>query len=224
MAPNNARSFATVGSAGDAKLVRNDARRNRRRLLESARELFASGGVEVSVEEITCQAGVGMGTLYRHFATKEELIDAVLEDAFAEFLALAESARAEPDPWAGLCRFLEQALAMHARHRCLKDAVAISERGRGWVEAMRRQMWPLVELVERAKAQRTLRADFTAEDVALVLWTGDRVIERSVGFAPELWRRFPGLLLDGLRRGAATLPAPPVTRAQLTSAATQPEG
>ncbi|MDX6552772.1 MAG: hypothetical protein QOH74_1260, partial [Gaiellales bacterium] len=66
---------------GPTKELRRDAQLNRERIVASARALFARDGVEASVEEITRHAGVGMGTLYRHFATKEELIDAVLEDA-----------------------------------------------------------------------------------------------------------------------------------------------
>ena len=85
--------------------TRSDARRNRERLVASARELFAESGVDVSVEEITQHAGVGMGTLYRHFPTKEELIDAVLEDAFAEIIRIARQAAAVEDAWAGLTHF-----------------------------------------------------------------------------------------------------------------------
>ena len=71
-----------------------------------------------------------MGTLYRHFPTKEDLIDAVLEDAFAEIVELAERRRAEQDAWAGFTGFLEQALALHAANRGLKDVLATSEHGR----------------------------------------------------------------------------------------------
>jgi AcrR family transcriptional regulator len=204
------------------KTLRADARRNHERLVASARELFASAGLEVSVEEITQRAGVGMGTLYRHFPTKEELIDAVLEDAFANFLALAEAALSDPDPWDGLCRFLEQTLMMYADNRGLKDVFASGEHGRARAAAMRRRMWPLIaRMVERAREQGTLRPDFAAEDVALVLWSGERVIERSQGIAPDLWQRYLGLLLDGLRASAAReLPAPPLTRGQLQAART----
>ena len=99
------------------KTLRSDALRNHERLVASARELFARSGVDVPVEEITHHAGLGMGTLYRHFPTKEDLIDAVLEDAFAEIVAIAEQAAAEEDAWVGFCQFLEQALALHARNR-----------------------------------------------------------------------------------------------------------
>lgn len=202
--------------------LRADARRNHDRLVASARALFASAGLAVSVEEITHHAGLGMGTLYRHFPTKEELIDAVLEDAFADFLALVESALAQVDPWEGLCHFFERALAMYARNRGLKDVVASGEHGRARTAAMRARMWPLIsQLVERAREQGTLRADFAAEDVVLVLWSGERVIERSRGVAPELWRRYLGLLLDGLRATAANdLAAAPLTREQLQASRT----
>jgi AcrR family transcriptional regulator len=201
----------------DAKTLRSDARRNRERLVTSARELFARDGVDVPVEEITAHAGLGMGTLYRHFPTKEELIDAVFEDTFGALVDLAEQAAEEDDAWAGFTGFLEQALALHAANRGLKDVLVTREHGRRRVEAMRGRLRPpLRRLIERAQEQGALRADFTAEDLPLVLWTGGRVIEKSETVAPGHWRRYLGLVLDGLRASAATpLPAPPLTEAQL---------
>jgi AcrR family transcriptional regulator len=203
-----------------AKTLRSDARRNRERLVASARELFSSAGVDVPVEDITRHAGLGMGTLYRHFPTKEDLIDAVLEDAFAELVGLAEQAAADEDAWAGLTRFLEQALARHAANRGLKDMLASGARGRVRVEAMRARIRPLLRrLIARAQEQGELRPDFTPEDLPLVFWAADRVIETTGAIAPDHWRRCLGLLLDGLRADAATpLPAPPLTREQLARA------
>jgi AcrR family transcriptional regulator len=168
------------------KTLRSDARRNRALLVASARELFAREGVDVPVEEITQHAGVGMGTLYRHFPTKDELIDAVLEDAFAEILQLAEHAAAEEDGWTGFT-------GLRARVRPLLRTV-----------------------IERAQAQGSLRADFAPEDIALVFWSAGRVIETTAKVAPETWRRYLTFLLDGLRASAASpAPAPPLTRTQL---------
>jgi AcrR family transcriptional regulator len=200
------------------KTLRSDARRNRERLVASARELFAAHGVDVPVEDITHHAGLGIGTLYRHFPTKEELLDAVLEDAFAELVAAAEEAVAAEDAWAGFTGFLERALAARAANRGLKDVLAAA-RGQGAqrAEAMRARMRPLLRrLIQRAQEQGTLRADFAPEDLTLVFWTADRVIDRTAAVAPDYWRRYLGLLLDGLRADAATpLPRPPLTRAQL---------
>jgi AcrR family transcriptional regulator len=204
---------------GGTKALRSDARRNRERLVASARELFATKGVEVAVEEITHHAGLGMGTLYRHFPTKDDLIDAVLEDAFAEIVRLARSAAAEEDAWAGLSGFLEQTLALHAENRGLKDVLAA--RGHGAQrEAMRTRVRSLVrELVERAQEQGTLRVDFSPEDLPLVFWSTGRVIETTAHVAPDYWRRHLAFLLDGLRASSATpLSTPPLTRAQLARA------
>ena len=134
------------------KTLRSDARRNHERLVASARELFASRGVDVSVEEITHHAGLGMGTLYRHFATKEELIDAVLEEAFAELVRLAEHAAAEADAWVGFTGFLEGALSLHARNRGVRDILATREHGAHRAHAMRARIRPLLRrLVERGE-------------------------------------------------------------------------
>ena len=212
----------TVTAATETrKTLRRDAQRNRERIVSSARSLFARDGVDVSVDDITREAGVGMGTLYRHFPTKEELIDAVLEDAFDDLVELAEEAVAAEDAWAGFTGFLEQALAQHAVNRGLKDVLATHEQGRERAKAMRERIRPLLrQMIERAQSQGTLRADVTAEDIPLVFWTGGRVIETTVTVAPDHWRRYLGLLLDGLRAEAATpLPAPPLTRAQLAKAA-----
>ena len=140
------------------KTLRSDALRNHERLVASARELFARSGVDVPVEEITHHAGLGMGTLYRHFPTKEDLIDAVLEDAFAEIVAIAEQAAAEEDAWVGFTQFLEQALALHARNHGLKDILASSEHGHVRATAMRKKLKPLLRADDRARQGAGLAA------------------------------------------------------------------
>jgi AcrR family transcriptional regulator len=203
------------------KTLRSDARRNRERLVASARELFARDGIDVPVEEITHHAGLGMGTLYRHFPAKDDLVDAVLEDSFGEIVAAAIEAEAAEDAWAGLVGFLDRALAQHAVNRCLKDMLADRPGGRKRLEAMRSRVDPILRrLVARAQADGALRADFAFEDLPVVFWTAFRVIERTASIAPDFWRRYLGILLDGLRADAASpLPAPPLTRAQLARTA-----
>jgi AcrR family transcriptional regulator len=211
--------MATRAKTGTRPL-RRDAQANRDRIVAAARVAFAADGIEVPVEEIARRAAVGMGTLYRHFPAKEDLIDAVLEDAFAAFVSAAEQALAEEDAWAGFQGFFERVFALHVENCGLKDMIATRAHGRARVEAMRSRMRPLLRrLIERAQEQGALRADFTAEDMPLVFWTGGRVIEATAAVAPEFWRRYLGLLLDGLRAEAATpLPHPPLTRAQLNRA------
>ncbi|HYT86846.1 MAG TPA: helix-turn-helix domain-containing protein [Burkholderiales bacterium] len=210
----------TARAKAPARPLRRDAQANRDRIVSATRAAFAAEGVEVPVEEIARRAEVGMGTLYRHFPAKEDLIDAVLEDAFAAFIGAAEQALAEQDAWAGFRGFLERVFALHAENRGLKDIIAMRAHGRARAEAMRTRMRPLLRrLTERAQEQGALRADFTAEDMPVVFWAGGRVIEATAAVAPEFWRRHLGLLLDGLRAEAATpLPHPPLTRAQLNRA------
>lgn len=200
------------------KTLRSDARRNRERLVASARELFAGQGLDVSVEEITHHAGLGMGTLYRHFPTKEELIDAVLEEAFGEIVRLAEEAAAAEDAWLGFTSFVEGALALHTQHRGVKDIIASREHGARRADAMRARIRPLLRtLIERAQKQGALRPDFAPEDLPLVFWSAGRVIETTTDVAPESWRRYLAFLLDGLRASGATpVETPPLTRAQLS--------
>src|SRR3954451_9903907 len=120
--------------------LRSDASRNRERIVASARRLFAARGADVSVDEIRRDAGVGMGTLYRHFATKDELLDAVLEDAYGEWMAAAKRALDDADAWRGLCGYLEQALALHVANRALKGVAAGRDGARPRAEAMRARM------------------------------------------------------------------------------------
>jgi AcrR family transcriptional regulator len=197
--------------------LRRDAQRNRDLIVTAARAAFAAEGLGVTVEDIARRAGVGMGTLYRRFPSKEDLIDAVVADAFEQYAEAAESAAAADDPWDGFCSFLEHSLVLHAENRGLKDLTATREHGRARTTAIRTRVRPaLNRLVERAQEQGALRADFSLEDIPLLLWTGARVIETTSTVAPELWRRYLGLMLDGLRADAATpLPQPPLTRPQL---------
>lgn len=206
----------TDASTGTRPL-RRDAERNRDRIVVAARAAFAADGVDVSVEEIARRAGVGMGTLYRRFPTKEDLIDAVLADALSEICDAAEAALEEEDAWTGFSAFLEHVLDLHARNRGVKDAIARRTRGGGRVEASRARLRPLVSsLIARAQAQGSLRTDFAPEDLPLLLWAGGRVAELTSAVAPDLWRRYLALVLDGLRADAATpLPHPPLGRAQL---------
>src|SRR4051794_39660878 len=101
--------------------LRADAARNRARLLEAARALFAERGLAVTMDEIARHAGVGVGTAYRRFASREELIAALFDDRIEQVIANAERALEDPDPWHGLVAFLEGQTAMQAEDRGLKE-------------------------------------------------------------------------------------------------------
>ena len=180
--------------------ARSDARRNRERLVVSARELFAEAGVDVPAREISRAAGVGIGTLYRHFPTRDDLVDAVLEDAFEELIAVLEEALADPDPWRGFRRYVEGALVLYARNRGLKQTFETRSHGRDRVEAMRRRIRPLAgRLVAAAQDGGALRRDFSVEDIRLVLSACDRAAEVAGESGSGSSGRYLGFVLDGLR-------------------------
>ena len=97
--------------------LRKDAALNRERLIEAGRDLFAKRGLSATLNDVARHAGLGVGTAYRRFANKDELIDAILERQNQEMEGVLRSALAEPDPWDGLVLFLERSTAMQARDR-----------------------------------------------------------------------------------------------------------
>jgi AcrR family transcriptional regulator len=204
-------------AATQERPLRRDAQRNHDLIVAAAREAFSRHGLDAPVEEIARGAGVGMGTLYRRFPSKEDLIDAVLGDAFEQYVEAVEQALCVEDAWEGFCAFLERALTLHAANRGLKDIVATREHGRARADAMRARVRPLLaRLIDRAQEQGSLRPDFTLQDMPLIFWTAGSVIEAGATVAPDLWRRYLGLLIDGLHADAATpLAQPPLTRAQV---------
>src|SRR5881409_4028840 len=104
--------------------LRADAARNRTRVLDAARTAFAEAGLDVGVEEIARRAGVGKGTLYRRFPTKEALVRAIFEDILEEIDVLVAEAEAEPDAWTAFTRYLESTARMQACNQAFYDVVA----------------------------------------------------------------------------------------------------
>ena len=209
-----------TGIAGEQAGQRSHARRNHELLVAAAREVFAERGVEASLEEIARRAGVGTGTLYRHFATRDALVEAVFERRIGELIAVAEIAAAEPDGWRALVGYLEQTLEIQAGDRLLKDVFLRSPPGTGRVERAREEIWQLLEqILERAHEQGSLRPDFALADLILLFWSFATLIDATAAVEPTAWRRHLHWLLDGLRTEAATPQAvPPLSDEQLQAA------
>jgi AcrR family transcriptional regulator len=180
--------------------LRADAERNRRRLLEAALELFAERGLAVTLDDVARRAGVGVGTAYRRFADKEQLIDALFEERIGELVALAEASLRHEDAWEGLVGFLEGATELHACDRGLKEVVLSGVHGLERVSRARQLMIPMVtRLVVRAQEQGSLRADLTPTDLPLLQLMLGALSECTRDVEPDVWRRFLGILTDGLR-------------------------
>jgi AcrR family transcriptional regulator len=202
--------------------LRRDAERNRQRILDASRVAFAERGLGVSMDEIARQAGVGVGTVYRRFPDKEELIEALFLDGLAEIVAVAKEALTRDDPWEGLVFFLESSIEHQCADRGLKELLLSNGHGRDRVVHAREQIAPLVEaIVDRAQAAGVLRDDVAVTDFALLQMSMGSVIDYTVDADPEVWRRVLGLILDGLRPsrdGHCELPVGPLDMTQVACA------
>jgi AcrR family transcriptional regulator len=192
---------ADPAPAADAgRPLRRDAERNRRRILDAAAAVFAERGLGVTMDDIAHRAGVGVGTVYRRFPDKEELIDALFVDRIEALAALAEAGIAHDDPWEGLVWFMEQALIEQQRDRGLKELVLGATRGNGPTGHARERLAPLVTaLFDRARASGQLRDDVEGVDTPVLQLMLGSVLDFSREVEPELWRRFLAIVLDGLR-------------------------
>jgi len=180
--------------------MRRDAVRNRERLLAAARELLAEEGFEVTLDDIARHAGVGVGTAYRRFANKGELLDALFAEQTVELAAAADAGLADPDPWHGLVSYLEKSLALQLRDRSLAQIVGgdrISVEQHDW---NRDVMAPKNRaLIARGREAGVLRADVAGTDLTFIQVGLNAIMTRSRDWHPDLYRRYLYLLLDGLR-------------------------
>jgi AcrR family transcriptional regulator len=182
--------------------LRKDAERNRLRILEAARVLFAERGLGVTLNDIAHHAGVGVGTVYRRFPDKDRLIEELFELRVAEIVGLAKAALDDPDPWNGLTGFLTKALELQAEDAGFKEVVLGSPGARERIGQIRLQMFPIgVELVRRAQEAGQLRSDFFSTDVPIIQLMVGTVIDTARDVEPELWRRYLAIVLAGLRPG-----------------------
>jgi len=187
-------------SGSTERPLRRDAERNRQRILAAAAVVFAERGLGATLDDVAREAGVGVGTVYRRFADKEELIDALFEQRIDEIVANAEASLAEEDPWTALVRFFEGFIDAQCRDRGLMELLVSREHGQVRVAQARERLIPVVEaLIERAQAAGALRPDVVARDVALIHVMLAAAVDYTRDVRPDVSRRGLALLLDGLR-------------------------
>jgi AcrR family transcriptional regulator len=178
-----------------AKPLRADARRNHARILKAAREVFADKGVHSQIDDVAKRAKVGVGTVYRHFPTKDALLDALVRERFEEIAGYAREALEREHAWDGFCELIWRAAELNARDLGFCESVASTD-CRAIVEDVG-LMRSTRLLIERAKAQGRMRADATEDDVQLMMIGASSVMQQSP--APDAWRRYFTLMLDGMR-------------------------
>src|SRR3954454_9000844 len=194
--------------------LRVDAERNRQRVVAAASEAFAELGLDVPMEDIAKRARVGVGTLYRRYPTRADLIAAAFETKMSGYADAAGQALADPDPWRGFCGYVERICAMQAGDRGFTTVLTMTFPTAKQFEADRdRAFADLTTLVGRAKTTGKLRADFVAEDMPMFLMANAAVLTATADAAPDAWRRLVGYLIQACAAPAAQpLPDPPSPR------------
>jgi len=195
--------------------LRADAERNRRRVMDAARTLFAQRGLDVTLNDIAREAGVGVGTVYRRFPDKDTLIDALFEERVEELVALARSGLDDPDPLAGLVGAIARVLEVQEADRGLKELMLAPRARRERIGRIRARMAPIVaQLVERARDSGQLRAGIAPQDFPLIQIMLGAVIDVARDEAPGLWRRYLEIIVQGIRAD----PDPPAALSVATPA------
>ena len=184
--------------------LRRDAERNRQRILDAARVVFADRGLSGSHDDIAREAGVGVGTVYRRFPDKEQLIDALFEARIQEIADVARAAVDHPDPWEALVGFLMRTQELQSQDRGLKELVLGGSRGAERAVAARSLIAPLAgQILQRAKDAGAVRSDFEITDLPMIQLAIGTIAESSRDIAPDIWRRTMTLVIDGLRAESA---------------------
>jgi AcrR family transcriptional regulator len=204
---------AFPGPEPGCRRLRADAARNRDAIVAVARDMFAEQGLEAPLEAIAARAGVGIATLYRRFPTREKLVAAALMEKVAEYAEAARQALAVTDPWQGFAGFVERICELQAADRGLSDLLSMTLSADEQVEQLRSTANDLlITVIERAKAEGALREDFVGEDLVLLLIATAAVMHVTRQDAPDAWRRFVAVALDGFRsQDSGELPEPPST-------------
>jgi AcrR family transcriptional regulator len=184
-------------NADPRRPLRADAARNRARVLDAAHECVASKGVTVSTEEIARCAGVGVGTVFRHFPTKESLLEAVFADRLRRFVADADRLVAGAEPHTALFAVLRRAVDTYATKHAIGDALSAAgvDAGPLAAQAGGTLRHVLGGLLTAAQGAGTVRGDVTVDDVLALIVGTVRAAEHAGG-SPD---RLLSVVTDGLR-------------------------
>jgi AcrR family transcriptional regulator len=195
------------------RALRADARRNREAILAAAKRLFADQGLDAQMPDIARAAKVGVGTVYRHFPNKEDLVAALIEERFARIAERGITAleEAKENPWQAFCDFMRFSVELQANDRALSQVMAGNPdlmRTHAEASGTRKISGRLVKLAQRSG---DVRKDAEMEDIPMIICGLGHVTQaaRAGEMAPGMsWERFLAIVLDGLRApGTTKLPA-----------------
>jgi AcrR family transcriptional regulator len=189
--------------------LRADARRNRERVIAAARQVFGEQGRDAQMDDVARAAAVGVGTVYRHFPTKEALLEALAVDAFERITLIArENLASVAEPWEALTRTLWQGAEILAADRALAEVMAeVPGPVPIGLDMQRELNETMAELVQRAQAAGALRPDTVLDDFSMLM-CGIGAATRKSHICPGAWRRHMAIVIDGLRAASASSPLP----------------
>ena len=190
-------------------VLRADARRNREAVIGAAKKLFADQGLDAQMPDVAKAAKVGVGTVYRHFPTKDDLIAALAVERFERLAEKAREGIEAEDPWQGLCDFIRFSAQIQADDRGLCEVMGSRP------EVMNESAFAVGlddlcgKLVKRAQRSGDLRKDLDWEDIPMVVCGVGRITQVETGPGTGRWPRLVEVILDGLRApGCGKLPKP----------------
>jgi AcrR family transcriptional regulator len=195
-----------VSVAKSPRPLRKDAQENHDRVLEAARQVFDEQGLDAGVAEVARVAGVGAGTLYRRFATKEILIEAVIHDILATTIRMAQEAADQPDG-RGLEHFLEANGELQSECRGCLPRLWNSDH-----EMVQKARSLIADLLLDAQLHHRVRSDLTNTDLTMIMFALRGIVETTGVAAPEAWRRHLDFLIAGMRPSDEALAHPPLSQ------------
>ncbi|MFD7873619.1 TetR/AcrR family transcriptional regulator [Streptomyces sp. NPDC059766] len=191
--------------------MRKDAARNRQLLVTAAAEAFAEQGTDVSVSEIAERAGIGKGTVFRHFTTKDDLLAAIVTEKMYRLAETGEQLTHTQDPADALREFMSAAIELQIEDRAFCQVVHGVANDHPEVHKSQERLEAVTEaLTDRARRHGVIRQDITGQDILLLMSGIYLTASRLQDTQPHLWRRYLRLVLDGMEAlDVPVLPGPP---------------
>jgi AcrR family transcriptional regulator len=191
--------MSTTDATPEIRQLRADARRNRERILQAAKEVFGEQGAEAQMDDVARRAGVGVGTVYRHFPNKDVLMGELVTEKFSWITENTREALEKDDAWQAFQELLYKCGEEMAQNNALRDALRDAGAAYEYAEPARLEMEAVTDkLVKRAQRQGELREDFRAQELGMLM--GGVCASMSGGSPPASgWRRHLEIVMDGLR-------------------------
>ncbi|MGW4366358.1 TetR/AcrR family transcriptional regulator [Nocardia takedensis] len=196
-----------------SRTVRSDARDNRDRILEAARAVFVTDGLDVPLREIARRAEVGPATLYRHFPTKQELVAEAFTAQMLACRSIVDAGLADTDPWRGFCLAIERLCELQARdHGFTAALMSAFPRAMDFAAIRAASMTGAAELIRRAKDTGRLRPEIVLDDIILMVMANNGIHASTPAARIVASRRFAAHMIRAFATSTAPAPLPPIPR------------